>query len=1297
MNIMSTVQDAVASMGNLQNAMNMNIDTSSIATMRSEIDAAMSSIDELQLSMQDTVSPTVSANIQPQIDVPETIQVPVQPIVTEQPQIDVDNVEVPVVPIVTEQPQIDMVDEITIPVNAVMESQPQVEIPDVEIPVNAIVSEQPILEVPDEITVPVHPLVEQVEMTAPDGVTVPVTAVVEQPTIETPESIEIPINPIIQETPQIDVPNEIDIPVTPVVSDVPQIDVPETIQVPVQPIVTEQPQIDVQLHSEHIEQVQNLLQRVFSIQQDINQQSASVSVLPDDVRNKIQAVNNSIEQMNNAMNVIRDNPFDLPTEAVQQEIIALTNRLREALQEQLQINDALSHMDIEIENPPPVTVPVSYEQPEPVSVPVHWQTDNLEVFSSTGLERFQSEIESTNTMLGNLNDMQMEIANNAGNMNILPSDAISDIRNLQSRIQELQISIEQAEQTSLDIGSDEANAQLEHLRVQLSQIFGLQNNLNNAMQGMDIENINQAYLQLSHNISNIERNVRDNFSSPVEIPFTWNTDNLEVFTGSGVERFQQEVASVNVMLEQLGDTQNSIAQQAYNTNLLPPEAFQDLNRLAVRIDMVRDQIKQIENNPLNVGTDTANAELEQLRSQLSLAVQEQNELNQAMQNMDVSAANDAYLRLSQTIGNTETYIRDNIDEQGRFNQEINEGISQADELMDTIKGVVSAYVSIQAVGDVLNISDELVQTTSRLNMMNDGLQTTDELVNMVYAAAQDARGSFFEMTDIVARFGNNARDAFSSSAEVVAFADLVQKQMTIAGASTTEASNAMLQLSQGLGSGVLRGDELNSIFEQAPNLIQNIADYLEVPIGTIREMASEGELTADIVKSAIFSASDEINARFEEMPMTWGQIWQSMQNTALIAFQPVLQHLNDIANSEAFQGFVNGAIEALATLANITLGVFDFMASCGQFVADNWSIISPVIYGIIAALAVYGAYLAITKGIELASAVATGILNVAQFIHATAVAASTGATIAATAAQLGYNSAMYACPVLWIIMLVIALISVIMMLCNWIAQATGAANSGIGIVVGSLSVAVAVVLNLFVALINMVIDVFVVLWNFIAAFANFFANVFVDPVGAIARLFFDLVDSILGLLQSLAGAIDAIFGSNLSGAVQGWRDDLGGWVDETFGQGQEIMATVSSEDWHVDRFEYGEAWDAGVELGDGLSSAIEDFSISDVFGSVDIPNPQDYTTQFAGMGDSLDSISGDTSGISDAMDITQEDLKYMRDLAEQEAVNRYTTAEITIEQTNHNTVSGGMDLDGIVSGLTDAVDEAVEIVIGKGD
>lgn len=778
---------------------------------------------------------------------------------------------------------------------------------------------------------------------------------------------------------------------------------------------------------------------------------------------------------------------------------------------------------------------------------------------------------------------------------------------------------------------------------------------------------------------------------PVEIPVTWNTDGVDVFTGTGVERFQQEVQSANDMLNTLNTTQARISQTAQGMDILPDAAVQDMNTMQQRLSAIQQRIQQIENNPVNVGADNANAELEQLRMQLNQAIQEQNSLNQAMQNMDVSAANDAYLRLSQTVGNTERYIRDNVDEQGRFNQEISAGTQQANELTNTIKRAVAAYISIQSVGKALNISDELVQTTSRLNMMNDGVQTTAELVNMVYAAAQDARGSFSQMADVVARFGNNAKDAFSNSEEVVAFADLIQKQMTIAGASTQEAANAELQLSQALGSGVLRGDELNSIFEQAPNLIQNIADYLDVPIGKIREMAADGELSADVVKAAIFSAADDINSKFNEMPMTWGQIWQQMQNTALIAFQPVLQRINEIANSEAFQTFVNGAIDALATLANIALEVFDFMASCGQFVADNWSIISPIIWGIVAALAVYGAYLAITKGLEVAAAAATAVLTGAKLLGAAAMVLFTGVTWAGATAQMGLNAALYACPIVWIIILVIALIAVIVMLCNWIAEATGAANSGIGIIVGALSVAVAFIGNIFVALINMVIDIFVVLWNFIAAFVNFFGNVFTDPVGAIARLFFDLVDCILGLLQTLAGAIDALFGSNLSGAVQGWRDDLGGWVDETFGQGEEIMATVSGEEWHVDRFEYGEAWDAGVAVGDGISSAIDDFSFSDLFGSIDIPNPEDYTSQFAGMSDSLDGISSDTGNISDAMDVTEEDLKYLRDIAEQEAINRFTTAEINVDMSGmQNTVNSGDDIDGFMTKLTDSVNEAVD-------
>lgn len=786
-------------------------------------------------------------------------------------------------------------------------------------------------------------------------------------------------------------------------------------------------------------------------------------------------------------------------------------------------------------------------------------------------------------------------------------------------------------------------------------------------------------------------------SEPVQIPVEWQTDNLDVFTGTGVDRFQQEVQSANQMLEQLSATQDSIARQAYNTNIFPPQAFQDLNRLAVRVDTVRERIQQIENNPLNIGTDAANAELEQLRGQLNQAVQEQQELNRAMEQMDVSGANEAYLRLSNTIGNTERYIRDNTNEQGQFNRTIEEGTNNANDLMNMIKGAAAAYVSVQGIMSVMNLSDSIASTSAKLNMMNDGLQTTAQLQDMIFLSAERSRGSYMDTMNTVAKLGNLASDAFTSSEEVIAFAEQLQKQFVIAGAGTSEIQNATLQLTQALASGVLRGDELNSIFEQAPTIIQSIADYLDVPMGQIREMASEGELTADIVKAAMFAAADETNAKFESMPKTFEQIGQSIQNTAVIAFQPFLEKLNEIGNSEAFNNLINGAIEAVSFLAGVALQAFDLVLQVGTAIADNWSWISPIIYGVAAALAVYyGAQLAvnainaISKGIHIAMAVA-------QMIQAAATGTLTAATAAEIAAQNGLNAALYACPLVWIIVLIIALIALFYAAVAAVNKFAGTSVSATGIICGAIMVAVAFIGNIFVALINFVIDIFVVLWNFIAAFANFFANVFTDPIGAIARLFFDLVDTVLSLLQSLASAIDTIFGSNLSGAVQGWRDSLGGWVDETFGQGTEVMAQMNAEDMHLGRFEYGDAWDAGYSFGEGIEDTVSNFDPSSLFDS-NIPSADDYATDYSGyggvggIGDDVSDIAGNTGAIADSMDITSEELKYLRDLAEQETVNRFTTAEITIEQTNNNNISGDTDLDGVVSGLTDAVNEAVDII-----
>lgn len=703
--------------------------------------------------------------------------------------------------------------------------------------------------------------------------------------------------------------------------------------------------------------------------------------------------------------------------------------------------------------------------------------------------------------------------------------------------------------------------------------------------------------------------------------------------------------------------------------------------------------------------DNFTAPLMNIISSVNLAVSAFGTMDQAMSNdVDTSSleaarnelnqASLAAQELNQTIQQTYGPIQDNENEQNKFNQSIHNGVAESSKLTDSVKGLIRAYATMQTAKRIIGASDELVQTTSRLDMMNDGLQSTQDLFNMVYIAANDARGSLTDMASVVARFGNNAKDAFSSSAEVVQFANLIQKQMTIAGASTQEAANAELQLSQALGSGVLRGDELNSIFEQAPNLIQNIADYLNVPIGKIREMAADGELSAGVVKAAVFAAADDINTNFASMPMTWGQMWTKFQNDATMAFQPVLQRLNELANTDGFQTFATNAVNDLAVVAQITLDAFEKIGDMATFVSDNWSLISPVIYGVVAALAVYAAYLGIVKGIEIASAAASATSAVGKGLLAAATWVATSATWAEITAQEGLNAAMYACPIVWVLMLVIALVASIYLITAALNKAAGTSYSAMGAICGAFATAGAVIGNAVVVLINFVIDIFVTLWNFIAIFANFFGNVFNDPIGSIARLFFGLVDTILSLLETVASAIDTIFGSNLADSVSGWRDSLGGWVDDTFGKGDEVMAQVDASQYHVERFDYDNAFDSGYNFGKGIDDKISNFNLSDLFGSTNIPDSKDYPNALANsqMASDVADTAKNTGKTADSLSATSEDLKYLRDIADREYVNRFTTAEIKVSMVNHNKVDSNMDLDGVTEHLRSRIEEEMNAV-----
>ncbi len=867
-------------------------------------------------------------------------------------------------------------------------------------------------------------------------------------------------------------------------------------------------------------------------------------------------------------------------------------------------------------------------------------------------------------------------------------------------ISSVNLAVSSMEEMQQTMNADIDTSSLSAVRDKVNQATIAVNELNNAMESTRTPNTPSTPVKVEDATATIQVPVAPIVPDPlienppsVLVPIEWETDRLDVFSGTGIDRFRQEVQSANSMLEQLSNTQDSIAKQAYNTNIFPPEAFQNLNSLAVRIDTVRRRIQQIENNPINIGTSSANTELERLRSQLNQALQEQNHLNSAMHNMDVSAANQAYVKLSQTIGNTEKYIRDNVTEQGRFNQEISEGKTEANGLTSTIRGAITVYALLRGLGASINISDSMAQTTARLNMMNDGLQSTQDLQNMIYLSAERSRGSYQGTVNTVAKLGTTARDAFSSSNEIISFAEQLNKQFTISGTGADEMKNATIQLTQALGSGVLRGDELNSIFEQAPTIIQSIADYLNVPIGKIREMAADGKISAAIVKNAMFAAADETNAKFESMPKTFEQVGQSIQNTALMAFQPVLERLNDTANSEAFSNFANSAVNNLAVIANIVLNIFDLIGAVGGFIVDNWSMISPVIYGVAAALGIYYGWLLLTKIAAFGSAAAQWALNLAKMLAVPIYAAATGATMAETAAQWGLNSALYACPIVWIIILIIALIAIFYAAVAAINHFAGTSYSATGVIAGAFVWLMALIGNIVIGTINSLIQF---MWsNFVEPFIGIFEWVlnvvnggFDSFGGAVANLIGQIISWFLSLGKVITKIVDAIFGTNWTSGLSSLQDSVLAW-----GKNDNAI-TLDRNAPEIDyRFDMTDAYDTGYKFGKGIDEKISDFNPADLFGATDIPKQEDYANALDSS-TNLSNISNNTKGIKDSIDITEEDLKYLRDIAEQETINRFTTAEVTINQTNHNNISSEMDLDGVVNhfavGVNEAMDKAAE-------
>ena len=662
----------------------------------------------------------------------------------------------------------------------------------------------------------------------------------------------------------------------------------------------------------------------------------------------------------------------------------------------------------------------------------------------------------------------------------------------------------------------------------------------------------------------------------------------------------------------------------------------------------------------------------------------------AVDTVAIREAREEWAKAGTAFDTIEENIRNANNEQQNFNNSIREGSNSANGLLSIIKKVAIAAGGIAGINKVLNISDELASTKARLNLLVDDGGSVEALEQKIMASAQRSRSVYFDTASAVAKLGLNAGNAFGGNMDqVIAFMEQVNKQFVIGGATAQEQSNAMIQLTQAMAAGALRGEELNSILDGAPGIARAIEKYMGIAEGSIKSVAQEGKVTAEVVKNAMFAMADETNAKFDSMPKTWAQIWAGMKNQALSMFAPILTKINQIANSSKFQQVTTALINGLAGVANIASSVLDILISIASVIVDNWSWIQPIIMGIVAAMLIY-------NGVMLVGNTIMAVQAAVKAIHTAMTTAWSVATFTATAAQQGLNAALLACPLTWIILLIIAVIAAIYAACAAVAKFTGIANSGFGVICGGIMVVISFFKNLGLSVANIALGI----WNALGACASNIGTAFHNVISNVQGWFYNLLSTALTVVAGICEALNklpfvefdysgitskaseyAAKSAEAYGNVEEYKS-----VADAFNEGMSTFDTFQ-DGWAADAFASGAAW------GDGVADKVSgmfDFSALDSMGadSLDAFN----------LGNDLDSIYGNTGDIAnntaataDALDIAEEDLAYLRDIAEREAINRFTTAEIKVEQHNENHISKDADLDGIMDAWANDFAEKLEV------
>lgn len=606
----------------------------------------------------------------------------------------------------------------------------------------------------------------------------------------------------------------------------------------------------------------------------------------------------------------------------------------------------------------------------------------------------------------------------------------------------------------------------------------------------------------------------------------------------------------------------------------------------------------------------------------------------------------------------------------KFSASLSTSESAAGRLVSRIGGLVAAAVSLATAQKVMDISDAYVNTSSRLSLITNSLTEQKQLQNDIFTAAYRSRGAYASMADTVAKLGVIAGQQFGGNQNIVKFAETMQKMFKVGGTSTAEQSGAMLQLQQAIGLGRLQGQDLRILAEDAPLVEKAIAKYMGKSVGDVRQLGTEGKITSDVLINSVLAYSSTVDKQFSKMPMTFGDVWNRMKTGATQAFGTVFDKLSSNLNSPGTTLFINAMIGGFVLAAQAANNLFGAIGSISQFFSQNWAGISPIIMGIVAALLIY-------NGVAAVTAVMNGIAALSEGVHAAALAIQTGATFSATAAQWGLNAALLACPLGWIILAIMAVILVIYLAVAAINHFAGTTISATGIILGVIMEAVAVVDNIFIGAWNLLIGIVASIYNQIQSLAEFFANVWVDPVNSAIRLLISFGDTTLGIIEAVDKAIDSLSGGilNLAGPVQSLRNQLSSLSPKMTSKDIKLPKMDASK-LQVKPFDYQSTWTTSYKLGQSIDKGISDpLSALKNLSNLATKSLPGLGNSNIGTNSNPVTVKGTGSGGSVTVNIADQDLQYLRDLAEKQYVNKFSTAVLSPKMSFQYTGAAGNQSD----------------------